>query len=432
MPRKEVIITQSRGRAKFPTSGSSFQSVQERLSKFERNAHAIAPDLYRMMSGGYPLTDLVGLQKVVKHALTRFMQTNRINPSEHGIREMEEDIVSKIGQISHSRTSNGLMTSGGTESNAIALLAAMGAAGGKRGSVVLPATAHSSFLKWCDWFGLKAISVPVREDFTVDPEKIRRAIRRDTIAIVANCGDPHWGVIDPIKEIGRVAEERSLYFHVDGAFGGLICPWLMRDGYNIPEFDFAVRGVSSVSADPHKTGFSVCPSGLLLFKDSHLMDTARSRKVHSEYQQVRDAPGLLGSRPGSTVAVTWAVFNYLGQSGFMKLSRECYELVLAFIEGVGKIPGLSTASMPKTNIANAVSLSFNMDLVKSRLREAGWFIFESKGPPKTKENALIVSFYPWHKKVLPKFLGDIEKAAKEATSYSLRVKDSRTFAHPKL
>ena len=62
---------------------------------------------------------------------------------------------------------------------------------------------------------------------------------------------PH-GVIDPIEEIGGLAEQYNIPLHVDACLGGFLIPFMEEAGYPLPLFDFRVNGVTSISADTHK------------------------------------------------------------------------------------------------------------------------------------------------------------------------------------
>jgi glutamate/tyrosine decarboxylase-like PLP-dependent enzyme len=169
--------------------------------------------------------------------------------------------------------------------------------------------------------------------------------------------------------------------------------------------------VCSISGDPHKQGFSIYPAGAIIFRDEELLRLASFTATETGWTY--STPGLLGSRPGNTVAITWALFNYLGKEGYVKLSKKCMDLTMSFVESVQKIPGLECATIPKINLANVVSRKVNMDKVKERLANEGWIIFETNGKPFTRENAVALGIVPYHEKVLSVFLDRLEKIVKE-------------------
>ena len=65
--------------------------------------------------------------------------------------------------------------------------------------------------------GFTRSEVPVDSTGLVDPDAIRRAIRSDTILISVMHAQNEVGTIEPIAEIGRIARERDILFHVDAA-----------------------------------------------------------------------------------------------------------------------------------------------------------------------------------------------------------------------
>jgi glutamate/tyrosine decarboxylase-like PLP-dependent enzyme len=394
---------------KFPAKGLSRSSIQQKLEQLKKESHMDDSGIRRQFTDCYRLTGLPDLQELAKDTFGLFMESIPTFEHEEGVRRMEEEVISMLGGLWGADEAKGAMTTGGTESNAIALYAARNRAKNKRGSVIMPNTAHASFRKACTWLGLEPIVVPPADDFTANPEAMRKMIRRDTVAIVASCGSFPWAAIDPIQEIGKIAEENSLYFHVDAAFGGLLCPWLEGTKYGIPKWDFRIKGVSSISSDPHKQGFSIHPAGAIVFRDNELFESARWTETVSGYTS--SGYTLSGSKSGSPIAITWAIFQYLGKNGYVRLSKKCMDLTMNFVQGVKKIPGLDTATNPKINMATAISTKLDMTPVKRELQKKGWFFFDIKGKPKTRENALMVEIVPYNEQNIPIFLKDLGEIA---------------------
>ena len=126
-------------------------------------------------------------------------------------------------------------------------------------------------------------------------------------------------------------------------------------------------------------------------------------------------PGSTRTRPGNSIAATWAVFNFLGQEGYTKLSKKSFDLTNHFISEISKIPGFESPTKPKINIASVVSRTMNMDAVKQSLTELHWYFYNVNGPPLSRNNAFAVGIVPYHEKILPEFLGDLQKIG---TKYS--------------
>jgi glutamate/tyrosine decarboxylase-like PLP-dependent enzyme len=163
----------------------------------------------------------------------------------------------------------GSVTSGGTESILLAMRAYRdwGRATRRitRPQVVAPATAHVAFDKAAQYFRIKLVRVPVAADHRADVDAMRRAITRNTVALVGSAPTFPHGVIDPIEDLAAVAAERRIGFHTDACLGGFVLPWARRLGYDIPAFDFSIPGVTSMSADTHKFGYAAKGSSVVLY-----------------------------------------------------------------------------------------------------------------------------------------------------------------------
>lgn len=85
---------------------------------------------------------------------------------------------------------------------------------------------------------------------------MRKLINSNTILLVASAPGYAHGMIDDVPAVAGLAQEFGIGCHVDGCLGGFILPWL-RDTktLDIPDFDFRVPGVTSMSADTHKVHF---------------------------------------------------------------------------------------------------------------------------------------------------------------------------------
>ena len=113
-----------------------------------------------------------------------------------------------------------VFTSGATESINLALKGAAEFYREKGNHIVTFATEHKAVLDACkrlETTGCEATFLPVGRDGLVDPEEIRRAITPRTILISVLHANNEIGVVQPIEEIGKIAKERGVLFHVDGA-----------------------------------------------------------------------------------------------------------------------------------------------------------------------------------------------------------------------
>lgn len=386
----------------FPKNGLSPKEVQSHLEYYAKRCA-----LYRSGKNwgmGFLPED------IALKAYLQFIDSNMIyaalgagNPFP-GITEMEDQAVSMMGDVFGNRHACGNITIGGTEANIIALKVARDIASKKTGSVVLPTSAHPSLIKGCHVLGLDPIRVPVERNYAVSAKRMGEAVRDDTIAIVSTCGTHTHGTIDPVEEIGKVAEERGLYHHVDAAWGGLICCWLRRAKlYDIPAFDFSIPSVKSLTVDPHKQGFAPMPSGGILFKDEELHRKAAFEfvdEMHGHYFSWT----LQGSRTGAPIAAVWALFNYHGEDGYTKLAKKCMDLTYKLVGGIRAIHGLSIPVEPKMNIFAVHTEDYEVDEVVGGLEKMGWSgLYITQDPPSFRCVVL-----PHHEERIDEFLHDLE------------------------
>ncbi len=111
-----------------------------------------------------------------------------------------------------------IFTSGGTESNNLAIIGT--AYKYQKGHIITSIIEHPSVLnpvRWLETKGFEATYIPVDSDGVIDPDDVKRAIRRDTILITIMHSNNETGSIQPIREIGIIAREHNLLFHTDAA-----------------------------------------------------------------------------------------------------------------------------------------------------------------------------------------------------------------------
>jgi glutamate/tyrosine decarboxylase-like PLP-dependent enzyme len=177
----------------------------------------------------------------------------------------------------------GCFVSGGSAGNLSALMVARDTAGFRRGGdaparplIAISEEAHSSVGKALALLAVEALLVPC-EDHRLTGEGLRAALDRhprgeDAIGVVATGGTTNAGIIDDLTGVGRVAGERSLWYHVDGAYGcaALFAP-SVRDRFA------GIETVDSLVVDPHKWLFAPFDCAALLYRQPHL-----AKAVHTQ------------------------------------------------------------------------------------------------------------------------------------------------------
>ena len=250
----------------------------------------------------------------------------------------------------------GVVSSGGTESILLAMKTYRDRARAQRRiwrpNLVLPTTAHAAFEKAGQYFGIRLRHVPVGKDCRADVARTRRAIDRNTIALVGSAPSFPHGVVDPIEELSELARDRGIGFHTDACLGGFVLPWAVKLGYPVPAFDFGLPGVTSMSADTHKYGYAAKGTSVVLYRSAALR--------HYQFYKTTDWPGGLyfsptfaGSRPGALSAACWAALLSMGEQGYLDATRRILETAAEIRSGVEAIPELQVLGDPLWVIAFA-------------------------------------------------------------------------------
>jgi glutamate/tyrosine decarboxylase-like PLP-dependent enzyme len=197
--------------------------------------------------------------------------------------ELEQLVVRWLGSlIRYDDNSKGLLTSGGSMANMIALLIASRRKGGveaRKGlwnagppmTIYASEEVHMSIPKAADILGfgrdhVRLVSCDEKQRMCINELVTRIETDKKNgfrpCCVVASAGTVNTGAIDPLAEIAEIANQFELWFHVDGAYGA---PGVL-DQRKAPLFAGLERA-DSVSLDPHKWLYVPVDAGCLLFRD---------------------------------------------------------------------------------------------------------------------------------------------------------------------
>ncbi|HRY31571.1 MAG TPA: pyridoxal-dependent decarboxylase [Bacteroidales bacterium] len=191
--------------------------------------------------------------------------------------------------------------------------------------------AHSSVDKAIRITGIghdNLVKIPVDHDFAMDVAALGAAIREDLgkgfhpLAVVATFGTTGSTAIDPLAEIGRIAGQYGLWYHVDAAYAGA--------ALLLPEYRFLARGMEmadTIVFNPHKWLFTNFDCSVYLVKDP--VSLVNTFNIMPEYLKTpedrlvnnyRDWGIQLGRR--FRALKLWFVIRYYGREGLQKMLRE--------------------------------------------------------------------------------------------------------------
>src|SRR5262249_44724153 len=163
-------------------------------------------------------------------------------------------------------------------------------------------------------FGVTAFRMAESPGFRADIRGMTDAFNDHTIMLVGSAPPYLYGTTDSLGDLSALAQRHGLWLHVDACIGGFILPFARQLGRPVPEFDFTLAGVTSISVDVHKFGYANKGVSVLLLRDKS--DEQFQRSTFDAWPAGRySTPNITGSRSGGAIASAWAVMHFLGQDG---------------------------------------------------------------------------------------------------------------------
>ena len=317
---------------------------------------------------GLAEADAVGLE-----ALAMFAGSNGLDPTAFpSLLRMENDLVAMTGGLLDAPDGfAGSVTSGGTESILLAVLAARKGNDHPSPGMVLPTSAHAAFHKAAAYLGVRAVLVDVDpHTLRADPAAMADAVDDSTVLLVASAPSYAHGVVDPVPEIAAVAAARGIRCHVDACIGGWVLPHLD----DVPPWTFAVDGVTSVSVDLHKYAYTPKGVSVLLHRTAALRSTHLFASADWPGYTMLNAT-MQSTRSGGPLAAAWAVAHHIGLDGYARLAEQARSATLRVAEAAAGIPGLRVVAPPdSTLVALAADGSCDVFTVADEMLARGWYV----------------------------------------------------------
>jgi glutamate/tyrosine decarboxylase-like PLP-dependent enzyme len=254
--------------------------------------------------------------------------------------EIEGQTVRWIAEmLDYPTTCGGIFVSGGNMANFVCFLAGRQAKApwdvrakgmdGTRLRVYCSNETHTWIQKAADIAGMgtEAIRwVPVDHEMRVDLSALREQIVRDIEAgdkpalVVGNAGSVSTGAVDPLPELAELCREFGLWFHVDGAYGGLAA--VLPDA---PGALAGLREADSVAVDPHKWLYAPLEAGCALVRDPEKLRAAFA--YHPVYYHFGvEATNYFDLGPqnsrGFRALKVWLALQQVGRRGYEQMISE--------------------------------------------------------------------------------------------------------------
>lgn len=268
--------------------------------------------------------------------------------------EIEGQTIRWIAEmLSYPVDCGGLFVSGGNMANLVCFLAARQAKAawdvrtkgmdGTRLRAYCSKETHTWIQKAADIAGMGTDAIrwiPVNDEMRVDLTALKQQILKDHEAgdrpalVVGNAGSVSTGAIDPLPEMAALCREFGLWFHVDGAYGGLAA--VLPDA---PHALAALREADSVAVDPHKWLYAPLEAGCALVRDPEKLRAAFA--YHPVYYHFgAEATNYFDLGPqnsrGFRALKVWLALQEVGREGYEQMLSDDIQLAQALFARISQ------------------------------------------------------------------------------------------------
>lgn len=347
-----------------------------------------------------------------------YMHDNALNPTATpSLTRMEVDVLEMCAKLfgGNERT-RGNITSGGTESILLAVKTAREWGIKKRkiqqGHVVVTESIHPAFFKAFKYFGLDYTITKNKENGEADPLKIKESIQSNTVLVAVSAPSYPYGILDPIEEVAEITKDRGVLLHVDACVGGFALPFMKEAGYNVPKWNFEVEGVTSISADMHKYGYSPKGISIIMYRNAELRK--HQYYVYTDWiGGVYGSPNISGTRPGASIAAAWATLMGIGREGYVNLVKTSMDVRYKVQLGIENIPELEIIGNPIMSMLAFKSSVIDVFQLADELNALGWHFDKQQNPA-----SLHLTFNSIHKGHEDDFLNDLKLCIEKVKKFS--------------
>ena len=359
-------------------------------------------------------------EEVIKQAYMMFLSENALDPTVFpSVLRFENELVAMAA--SHLNGDDevvGNFTSDGTESIMLAVKTARDCFRARRPDIrepelVLPVTGHAAFQKAGHYLGVKPVLVAVDpETFKANVEAVRRAITPNTILLVGSAVSYAHGVVDPIRELGQLALEHDLLLHVDACMGGFLLPYFRRLGAPVPDFDFSVPGVTSISMDFHKYAFAAKGASTVLYRNKEL----RKYQIYTCAQWTGYTvinPTVQSTKSAGPLAAAWAIVNFIGDNGYLEIARQVLEATRIIADAIDQMEDLRLLGRPEMNLVAFTSDTVSVFHIIDEMKARGWYVQPQLGFGGSREN-IHLSINPASVRWVDTMLADLRECVAKA------------------
>ncbi len=282
------------------------------------------------------------LEAMLPYLKDRFGNASSIHSFGREAKVALEESREKVAEILGATPSEVYFTSGGTESDNLAIKGVAFASRNKGRHVITSQIEHHAVLESCGFLakeGFEITYLPVDSFGLIDPEDLRKALRDDTVLVSIMHANNEVGTIQPIEELSQAAKEKGIYFHTDA----------VQSLGKLP-IDVSKLAVDLISMSGHKiygpkgVGAIYIRKGTRITPWAHGGHHERSRRAGTE-----NVPGIVGFTRALEL-LNAEMEDHKRHTG--NLAQTLYRKL------VDTIPDVVMHGHPQKRIPNILSLSF--------------------------------------------------------------------------
>jgi cysteine desulfurase len=266
--------------------------------------------------------------------LEQFGNASSIHHYGQHARAAVEKARASVAALLNARSAEIVFTSGGTEADNLGIFGLV-----QRGDHVITSTIeHSAVTNTCkrlEQMGCEVTFVPVNGRSEIDPEGVRKALRANTRLISVMMANNETGVIQPVEEIGKIAQEADVFFHTDA----------VQAAGKVP-IDVQKIACDALSISGHKihapqgTGALYIKKGTLIQPQIYGGSHERQRRAGTE-----NLPGIVGIGKAAEISKHWLESG--GAAEMSAMRDRLQDAILGAMEDIG-VNGQGAPRVPNT------------------------------------------------------------------------------------